>query len=108
MPGPRQCTAALAAVLAISSTTMAAAETIAVRIKDLAFSPAKISAHVGDTIEWTNADFVAHTATETGGAWSVDLPAGGAGRLMIDRAGAADYFCAFHPTMTGRIEVETR
>jgi hypothetical protein len=27
------------------------------------YRPAAISAHVGDTIEWTNTDFLAHTAT---------------------------------------------
>ena len=41
----------------------------------LAFTPAQVSAHVGDTIEWANADFVAHTATARDGAWDVMIPA---------------------------------
>ena len=38
-------------------------------MEKLAFVPAQVSAHVGDTIEWVNADFVAHTATARNGAW---------------------------------------
>ena len=49
--------------VAASATSAVAAETIHVAIEKLAFTPAQISAHVGDTIEWTNGDFVTHTAT---------------------------------------------
>jgi plastocyanin len=50
------------------------AEAIQIRIENLAFTPAQISAHLGDTIEWMNADFVAHTATARNGAWDVMVP----------------------------------
>jgi plastocyanin len=52
-------------------------------------APQQISAHVGDTIEWVNADIVAHTAT--------------ARRRAV---GTADYYCKFHPNMTGQILID--
>ena len=41
------------------------AETINVTIENLVFTPAEITAKVGDTIVWDNKDFVTHTATAT-------------------------------------------
>ncbi|OJU37602.1 MAG: hypothetical protein BGN94_23000, partial [Rhizobiales bacterium 68-8] len=64
--------AVLASVLA--AAVPARAETIQVVIEKLVFSPAEISAHVGDTIEWVNKDPLAHTATVKGG-WEVMIPA---------------------------------
>ena len=45
------------------SAAGAPAETIRVRVDKLTFAPAAVSAHIGDTIEWVNVDFIAHTAT---------------------------------------------
>jgi plastocyanin len=42
-------------------------ETIHVAINKLKFDPSQVTAHVGDTIEWANADFIAHTATARNG-----------------------------------------
>jgi plastocyanin len=44
-------------------TPAMAGETIRVTMSKLKLDPPQVSAHVGDTIEWTNSDFVAHTAT---------------------------------------------
>jgi plastocyanin len=61
-----------------------AAETILVGVDKLAFTPAQVSARVGDTIEWTNADFVAHTATGRKKEWDVTIPAKGIGRVTLE------------------------
>ncbi len=45
------------------ATPTLGAETIRVTIDRLKFSPAQVSARVGDTIEWVSNDFVNHTAT---------------------------------------------
>ena len=82
-----------------------AAETIRVAIDKLTFAPAQVSAHVGDTIEWVNRDPIAHTATGRNHEWDVAIPANGVGRLTLRQAGDVDYFCRFHPNMTGRISV---
>jgi len=50
------------------------ADTIQVKMEKLGFVPAEITAHVGDTIEWVNSDFVAHTATARNGSWDVLIP----------------------------------
>ena len=81
----------------------ARAEVIQIRIEKIAFAPQQISAHVGDTIEWVNADIVAHTATARNGAWDVMLPPDSTKRVALKAAGAVDYYCKFHPNMTGQI-----
>jgi|SRR5215218_3871374 plastocyanin len=82
-----------------------AAETILVGVDKLAFTPAQVSARVGDTIEWTNADFVAHTATGRKKEWDVTIPAKGIGRVTLTRAGGIEYYCRFHPNMVGRVSI---
>ena len=86
----------------IASPVLAA--TIEVTIDKLVFSPASIQAKVGDTIEWTNKDVFAHTATVKGG-WDVTIPAKSKGKVTLKAAGGVDYFCRFHPNMRGHIEV---
>ena len=95
----------LASVLALAlGASPALAATIEVTIDKLVFSPASLQAKVGDTIEWTNKDVLAHTATVKGG-WDVMIPAKSKGKVTLKAAGAVDYFCRFHPNMKGHIEV---
>jgi plastocyanin len=95
---------ALLAVVAASSPAIAG-ETIHVAIDKMMFDPPKISAHVGDTIEWASSDFVVHTATAKNKDWDVTVPAKRMGRVTLEHPGEVDYFCRFHPNMTGRILV---
>ena len=81
------------------------AEPIQIRIENLAFTPAQISAHVGDTIEWMNADFVAHTATARNGAWDVMIPPNTKKSIVLRAEGTVDYYCKLHPNMTGQVMV---
>lgn len=83
----------------------ARADTVAVKIEKLAFASGLLTVHVGDTVQWSNADFVAHTATARNGAWDVMIPAHGNASVVLDRAGTFDYYCKFHPNMTGQITV---
>jgi plastocyanin len=95
---------ALLVAFALSSPTIAG-ETIRITVDKLKFDPAEISAHVRDTVEWASNDFVAHTATAKNKDWDVAIPAKGVGRVTLEHAGEVDYFCRFHPNMTGRIVV---
>jgi plastocyanin len=95
----------IAAAIAIGGA-QARAETIRIEVKSLAFSPAQVTAHVGDTIEWANADFVAHTATARNKDWDVQLPPNKTGRITLKKAGTVEYFCRFHPNMTATVAVE--
>ena len=95
---------ALLAALALVSPAIAG-ETIRVAVDKMAFDPPRISAHVGDTIEWASSDFVVHTATARNKDWDITIPAKGMGRVTLTHPGEVDYFCRFHPNMTGQIAV---
>lgn len=82
----------------------ARSETIQVTIEKLAFSPAEINAKVGDTIEWINKDVFVHTATVKAG-WEVMIPSRKSASMVVEKAGAIDYYCRFHPNMKGRLTV---
>jgi len=103
---PKRLFGAVALLLAVSMLP-AQAETITVIIDKLVFSPATVSAKVGDTIEWVNKDALAHTATVKGG-WDVMLPPKKSGSVVLKQAGALDYYCRFHPNMKGRITVAAK
>jgi plastocyanin len=95
----------LAAALFLAAGQANAGEVIRIKIDKLAFVPAEISARVGDTLEWENADFIAHTATEPHGAFDVMIPAGATRRLLLKDAGTFAYYCRFHPNMKGELRV---
>jgi plastocyanin len=77
------------------------AETIRVSIDKLEYSPAEITAKVGDTVEWVNKDFVAHTATVRGD-WDVMIAANETASIVLKKTGDVQYYCRFHPNMKGR------
>ena len=83
----------------------ATAETIRVEVKNLAFTPAAITAHIGDTIEWVNDDFVVHTATARNGEWDVKLRPHATGRTILQKPGKVEYYCRYHPNMKGEITI---
>jgi plastocyanin len=94
-----------AVTLLSTSTSSVMAEVIRVEVKKLAFSQAETTARVGDTIEWINDDFIAHTATAKDNSWDVVLEPGKIGRLTLKKVGTIEYFCRFHPNMKGRLSV---
>jgi plastocyanin len=93
------------AVILLTTASPAIAEIFKIEIKGLLFSPVDISAHVGDTVEWTNQDFVIHSATARD-QWDVMLPVHGVGRVTLDKPGSIEYYCRFHPNMKGNITVK--
>ena len=99
------CRQLFGALILVIATGLARADTIQVRLQKLAFVPAEITAHVGDTIEWVNSDFVAHTATARDGSWDVLIPVNGKKTVVLKAAGTVEYYCKFHPNMTARILV---
>jgi plastocyanin len=93
------------ALLLVVMTGSTRAETIQVKIEKLAFTPSQITAHVGDTIEWVNADFIAHTSTARDGSWDVMIAPSATASIVLKTDGTADYYCRFHPDMTGQITI---
>jgi predicted secreted protein with PEFG-CTERM motif len=78
------------------------------------FNPNVVNVNVGDSVMWTNADTVGHTATSgqpsdntTGTVWDSSLiKAGGTYTSPpFTTAGTYNYFCQVHPWMTGQVIV---
>jgi plastocyanin len=84
----------------------ASAATNQVTMQSLEISPAVASAKVGDTVEWINNDFVAHTATARDGDFDVMLPPKKSASFVLKKAGSFDYYCRFHPNMKASLQVE--
>jgi plastocyanin len=82
--------------------------TIAVTIDQVAFKESSVSAHVGDTIEWTNRDVVDHTATAKNHDFDVEIHAGKKAHVVLKHAGDVEYYCQYHPNMTARVVVTAR
>lgn len=93
------------APLCLAAASPAAAEVIRIEVSGLAFSPEKIKAHVGDTLAWANKDFVAHTATARNKEWDIMLPAHSTRTLKLKNPGHINYYCTYHPTMKGEVDV---
>jgi predicted secreted protein with PEFG-CTERM motif len=75
-----------------------------------------INVNVGDTITWSNADTVGHTATsgkptdnQTGTVWDSSLIKAGSSFTSpaFTTAGTYNYFCMVHPWMTAQVIVGT-
>ncbi len=97
---------AAAVALAVLPPVARAATQHHVDIRKLKFKPASLTINIGDTVAWKNHDIAAHTATEVEGLWDTEeLKKGDIGRIQFNDAGEFDYFCAYHPTMKGKITV---
>ena len=97
---------AVLVALSAALVTPAGAETINVTIDKVAYAPVNISARVGDTIEWTNGDIVAHTSTARDKSFDVMILPNKTQKFVVKKAGEFDYFCKFHPNMTGKLTVK--
>jgi plastocyanin len=92
-------------VQALAAASAHAGEVIKVDIRDLVFAPTEITVQAGDSIEWSNTDFVDHTATAKDGRLDLLIPAGKSARAELRHAGTVVYYCRFHPAMMGIIHV---
>jgi plastocyanin len=91
-------------VLAPGSKSRGHDGTIHVSIEELAFVPADVQAAIGERIEWTNHDPFDHTATVKGG-WEIIIPAGQVATRIVEAGDTVEYYCRYHPNMTGTINV---
>ncbi len=74
-------------------------------IDQLAYGRAPQDLHVGDSVRFVNHDIFQHSATAKDGSFDVDLKAGATGTATFTRPGVVDYYCRYHPNMTGEIPV---
>lgn len=114
--------AAISAVVVVTPTTLqlsSAQKTVEVSIKLGSGSPGNppyyipetITVEQGTTITWTNTDTVPHTVTsgkspESDTAFDSEfLAPKKTWSFTFDKEGSFDYFCLFHPYMTGKVVV---
>jgi plastocyanin len=93
-----------------TTTTDAASSTgavVKVSMKDIRFVPEQITVKVGQKIEWTNNDAVAHNVTATDGAdfASDTIDGGGSYSYKPTKAGVIKYVCTIHSGQNGEITV---
>ena len=84
----------------------------AVSLKNIQFSPKKLSVAAGTTVTWTNDDSVNHDVTKTGGpgpkfsSGSGSMAQGDTYKQKLTTPGTIDYVCTVHPGMAGKITVK--
>ena len=96
---------ALAFLASMGAAGARAGDTHRVVMKAVDYEPRQITVCVGDTVEWTNGDIVAHTATAKDRSWDVNILPRRSGRMVMKTAGIVSYFCRFHPNMRGEVVV---
>lgn len=110
---PKVLSALVAAAVAITGVGLARSEvgpvdsSHLVEIRHLKFGPAELAVSKGDTIVWVNRDAVPHTVAALDSSWTSGyLAPGDSWRLLVEDEVATGYFCEYHPTMRGSIEVQ--
>lgn len=95
----------MVAALMLIVPGLARAATVQIVMQNLEIAPTVVSAKVGDTVEWVNKDFIAHTATARNGDFDVNLPPNKTAHIVLKKAGTVQYYCRYHPNMTATLKV---
>ena len=96
--------ALIAICLAVFPTALAhaAGKTHEVRIEGMKFVPERIEVATGDTVVWTNKDFLSHSVTaKEARVESGDLAPSKSWRFVARKTGEMPYICRLHPVMKG-------
>lgn len=90
-----------------ASTSQSSSNANAVSISGYKFSSQTVTVKVGESVTWTNNDFVGHSATADDGSFDTGILAKGASKsITFSKAGTYTYHCSAHPNMTGTIIVQ--
>ena len=85
----------------------AAGKTHIVMIEGMKFVPERLEVAAGDTVVWTNKDFLPHSVTASEAkVESGDLAPGKAFRFVARKKGEMPYICRLHPVMKGVVVVK--
>lgn len=90
------------------SASASATPAASVAIRDYFYSPKKVTIDAGETVKWRNDGNVSegHTVTSDSFDSSV-LKHGQTYTHKFSKTGTYDYFCALHPSMTGKVVVKS-
>jgi plastocyanin len=80
-------------------------DTYTIEIKDMKFVPDSLVVKPGDQVIFVNRDIVGHCVTEDGKAWTSGTIAGGEDWMLVAKK-SANYYCAIHQVMKGKIIVK--
>ena len=87
--------------------TMSGGAGAKVSISNFAFVDATVTISPGQRVTWSNDDAAPHAvAFKDGSAGARSLSPGETFSRVFDKAGTYEYFCAFHPYMTGKVVVQ--
>jgi plastocyanin len=89
----------------ITPTVGSSVASNSIEIKGFAFNPASLTVKKGTTVTWTNSDSASHQI-KSASFNSTTLATGQSFSFTFVDAGAFDYSCSIHPSMTGKIIVE--
>ena len=79
---------------------------VEISITDAGFSPADVNVELGQTVRFTNNGNTKHTATADDGSWGTGtLNPGESFVKRLSTAGDIAYYCSYHSSMTGALEV---
>lgn len=96
---------ALAAALVLFPG-LAAAKDHEVSIEGMKFVPETLEVAAGDTVTWTNKDFVPHTVSAGKALESGTIEANGSWKYVAKAKGRTEYVCRFHPGMRATLVVK--
>lgn len=93
---------------ATTAGTIAAPRLHRVSIAGFEYRPPRLEVTAGDTVEWTNADIVSHSASADDARVfdSPDLAPRESWRTVTSTKGTFAYTCALHPAMKGTLVVK--
>lgn len=79
-----------------------------IAISGMQYNPAQMEIKVGESIIWTNQDAAPHTVTAKDGISfaSTTLSQGATFKHTFSKAGRYDYYCTYHPNMSGTVIVK--
>jgi plastocyanin len=94
------------AAVSFAAGAHGAGRTHTVRIEGMKFIPERLEVASGDTVVWTNRDFLSHSVT-AGEAHveSGDLAPNRSWRFVARKQGEMHYICRLHPVMKGVLVV---
>jgi plastocyanin len=104
----RRTFAAAAVLLAVSATSLSAAEksgTYTVTITQMRYGTLPDNLKAGDTIVWVNKDTVQHTVTAKDHSFDIRIPPGKQASQTLAKAGTFPFYCVYHTTMRGTLKV---
>jgi len=86
-------------------------EEVEVQMVDVAFEPEEVTVTAGTTVTWINEDAVQHTVTagtrgDPTGMFDETVAGGGSFSFTFEEPGTYEYFCGFHPGMSGVVIVQ--